>query len=69
MQAHARVYKENKSEELKLELQKNDTYWNNFAVEGASLKGHIEQVERRIKTIFSRMIHHGIKVLAIFYVT
>ena len=39
-----------------------------FAVEGASLKDHIGKVERRIKTIFSRMIHHSIKVLVIFYV-
>ena len=37
MQAHARVCEENK---LELE-EKNDTYWNNFAVECASLKDHI----------------------------
>ena len=32
MQAHARECKENKLEE------KNNTYWNNFTVKGASLK-------------------------------
>ena len=36
-------------------------------VEGATLKDHIGRVEKSIKTIFSRMIHHTIKVLAIFY--
>ena len=35
MHAHARVYEEN----IELE-EKNDTYWNNFAVKGASLKDH-----------------------------
>ena len=65
MQAYARVCEENK---LELELEKNDTYWNSFAVEGASLKDHIGRVERRIMTIFSRMIHHSIKVLVILYV-
>ena len=44
MQAHARVCEDNKLEELKLE-EKNDTYWNNFAVEGATLKDHIGRVE------------------------
>ena len=33
MQAHARVCKENKSEE------QNDAYWNNFVVKGASFEG------------------------------
>ena len=42
-QAHARVCEENKLEEL--ELEKNDAYWINFVVEGASLKDHIKRVE------------------------
>ena len=29
------------------------------------MKGHIGTVERSINTIFSRMIHHSIKVLVI----
>ena len=37
-QAHARVCKENN------ELEKNDTYWNNFAVKGMSLKDQIGRV-------------------------
>ena len=41
MQAHARVCKENKLEEL----EKNDAYWNNFVVKDASLKDHIEEWE------------------------
>ena len=60
-QVHARVCEENKLKELKLE--KNDTFWINFAVKGPSLKDHIRRVERGIKIIFSRMIHHSIKVL------
>ena len=59
MQVHAMVYKENKLEE------NNDTYWNNFAVKGATLKDHVGRVERSIKTILSRMIHHGIQLLVI----
>ena len=49
--------------------RKNDAYWNNFAVEGASLKDyiHVGRVKKSIKTIFSKMMHHTIKVLAIFY--
>ena len=35
MQAHARVCEGNKLEELE---EKNDTYWNNIAVEGVSLR-------------------------------
>ena len=31
-------------------------------VEGVSLKDYIGRVERSIKTIFSKMIHHRIKV-------
>ena len=58
MQAHARV---NRLEELALE--KNDAYWINYAVKGPSLKDHIRRVGRGIKMIFSRMIHHSIKVL------
>ena len=58
MQAYARVCEENIEE-------KNDAYWNNFAVTGASLKDHVGIVERSIKTIFSRMIYHSIKVLVI----
>ena len=54
-QAHARACKENK-------LEKNDTYRNNYAVKGASLKDHIGRVGRSITMIFSRMIHHSIKV-------
>ena len=34
-------------------------------VKGASLKDHIERVERNIKTIFLRMMHHRINVLVI----
>ena len=62
MQAHARVYKENKLEELE---EKSNAYWNNFAVEGVGLKDYIGKVERHIKTKFSMMIHHSIKVLVI----
>ena len=58
MQAHARVCAENKLEEKGRLLKQ-------FWVKGASLKHHIGRVERRIKTIFSRMIHHRIKVLVI----
>ena len=60
MQAHARVCKENKLKE------KYDAYRNDFAVKGENLKDHIGRVERHIKTIFSRIIHHSIKVLVIF---
>ena len=62
MQAHARVCEENKLEELEKE---NDAYRNNFAVTDMSLKDHSGRMERRIKTMFSRMIHHSIKVLII----
>ena len=55
----------NKLEELK---EKNDGYWNNFAVKGGSLKYHIRRVGKRIKMIISRMIHHGIKVLVLYLV-
>ena len=59
-QDHARVCKENN------ELEKeNDAYWYNFAVKGASLKDHIGRVRGHIKMIFSRMIHHSIKVLVV----
>ena len=61
MQAHARVCEENKLEE------KNNTYWNNFVVKGASSKDHIGRVGRRIKMILSRMIHHSVKVLVLKY--
>ena len=64
MQAHARVCEENKLEETTVK----DTYRNNFAVKGTSLKDHIRRVERHIKMMFSRMIHHSIKVLVICYV-
>ena len=47
MQAHARVCEENKLE-LK---EKNDVYWNHFAVKGVNLKDHIGRVERHIKMI------------------
>ena len=63
MQAHARVCEENKLEEKKTTVK--DAYWNNFAVKGTSLKDHIRRMERHIETIFSRMIHHSIKVLVI----
>ena len=59
MQAHARECKENKLEE------KNNTYWNNFAVKGAGLKDHIG-VGGCIKMIFLRMINHSIKVLILY---
>ena len=64
-QAHARVCEENK---LELEEQ-NDAYRNNFVIPGVSLKGHIERVGRRIKMVFSRMIHYNIKVLVLYYVS
>ena len=39
-------------EENKLELEeKNDTYWNNLVVKGASLKDHIGRVSRGIDDI------------------
>ena len=61
---------ENKLEELELELklEKNDAYWINFTVKGLSLKDHIRRVGTRIKMIFSRMIHHSIKVLLLHLV-
>ena len=65
MQAHARVCEENKLELEELEKE-NDTYWNNFSVTGTSLKDDIGRIERRIKTIFSRIVHHSIKVLVIY---
>ena len=40
---YARVCKENKKE-LQEELEKNNAYWNNFAVNGASLKEHTGEV-------------------------
>ena len=61
MQAHAQVHKENKLEERKTLLKQN-----NFVVKGASLKDHIGNVEMRIKTILSKMIHHSIQALVIF---
>ena len=60
MKAHARVCEENK-----LELKKNDAYRSKFVFRSTSLKDHIGRVEKSIKTIFSRMIHHRIKVLVI----
>ena len=67
-QAHARVCEENKLEELELELEEKTTPIETILrLKGASLKDHIGRVEKSIKTIFSRMIHHTIKVLAIFY--
>ena len=46
----------------------NDTYWNDFVVNDASLKDHIGRVERRIKMISSRMIYHSIKVVVVYEV-
>ena len=63
MQAHARVCEENDALE-----EKNNTYWNNFAVKVASLKDHNRRVGRRITMIFSRIIHHSIKVLELHLV-
>ena len=60
MQAHAQVHKENKLEEWHLLKQ------NNFVVKGASLKDHIGNMEMRIKTVLSKMIHHSIQALVIF---
>ena len=60
MQAHARVCEENIEE-----LEKTRCLLKQFAVKGVSLKDHIGRVERSIKTIFSRMIQHRIKVLVI----
>ena len=59
MQAHVRVCEENKLEE------KNNSFWNNFAVKSASLMDHIGRVERCIKMMFSRMIYHSINALLI----
>ena len=59
MQAHASVCKENKVEEKTMPIE------TNFAVRGTSLKDHIGRVERYIKTMISRMIHHSIRVLVI----
>ena len=63
MQAHARVYIENKRE-----LEKNDTYRNNFMVRGTNLKDHMGRVGKRIEMIISRMIYHNIKVLLLYLV-
>ena len=66
MQAHARVCEENKRE-----LEKTNAYRsnrNNFMVRGTSLKDHMERVGKRIEIIFSRMIHHNIKVLLLYLV-
>ena len=60
MQTHAQVHKENKLEEWHLLKQ------NNFVVKGASLKDHIGNMEMRIKTVLSKMIHHSIQALVIF---
>ena len=60
MQAHVRVCKEN--------IEKTtvkDAYRKNFVVKNASLKDHIGRVERRIKMLFSRMIHHNREVLVL----
>ena len=59
MQAHARVWEENK-------LEKNTVKLGRLLKRiCASLKDHIRRVERHIKTMFSRMIHHSIKALVI----
>ena len=54
--------KENKLEELEEKMMPIE---NNFAVKGTSLKDHIRRVGILIKMIFSRMIHHSIKVLVV----
>ena len=64
MQAHVSVCKENILEVLF--RRKNDTYRNNFAVNGTSLKDHIRRVGRHIKIIFSRLIDHNIKILVLY---
>ena len=62
MQAQARVCEENK-----LELEEKTTLIKiKIAVKCVSLKNHVGSVERRIKMIFSRMIHHSIKVLVLY---
>ena len=60
----ARVCEENNYSRIRIR-RKNDAYWNNFAVKGASFKDHIGRVEKSIKGILLRMIHHRIKVLVI----
>ena len=65
MQAHVKVCEENNFIE---ETTVNDAYWNNFKVKYTSLKDHTDmkgRVGRHIKMIFSRMIHHNIKVLVL----
>ena len=57
MQAHAMVCEENIEK-----MTVKDAYWKNFVVKDASLKDHIGRVGRRIKMLFSRMIHHSIEV-------
>ena len=46
----------------------NDAYLNNFVVNDVSLKDLIGRVGGPIKMIFSRMIHHSIKVLVVYKV-
>ena len=63
-QALARVCEENKLE-LELRRRKNRCLLIVYS-KGASLKDHIGKVGQRIKTMFSRMSHHSIKVLILY---
>ena len=55
MQAHAKLCEEN----IELEVEEKTTI-------ETILKDHKRRVERHIKTMLSRMIHHSIKVLIIW---
>ena len=57
-QAHARVCEE-KLEEKKTPIELI------LRLKGPSLKDYVRRVGRHIKMIFSRMIHHSIKVLVL----
>ena len=39
-----------------------------FSIKDPSLKDHIRRVGRRMKMIFSKMIHHSMKVLVLHLV-
>ena len=57
-QVDVRVWEEN--------IEMSDTYWNNLVVNDESLKDHIGKVGVCIKMIFSRMIHHRMKMLVVY---
>ena len=61
MQAHERVREKNKLE-LEEKMMPIEII---LQLKGVSLKDHIGRMERRTKIIFSRILHHSIKVLVL----